>query len=213
MTGRAHWAIGACADVPVAMVAGAPLALFLCGASGAIGGLLPDIDHPGSVLGRLVPWPSVTRTDEQTGFVAHGRRWFGGYIVWHRGEIHSVGAAGIAFLATILGLWWPVLRFEGWAQRRGYMPTHSIAAAPGLIAGAFAAWMGAAAFLGYLSHLAADLVNVSPQMLWWPFSRRMVHIPGWHGVAERSHAERWAERFAVWGAMLAAWAMWAPRPW
>ena len=213
MTGRAHWVIGACAAVPVAMLAGDPLALFVCGVAGIVGGLLPDIDHPGSTLGRHAPWPSVTETNEHTGFVAHGRRWFGGHVVWHRGETHSLGAAGLAFGVTTLGLWWPVLSFEDWAQHKGFMPVVGLPAAPWLIAGAFAGWIGSAVFLGYLSHLVADLVNISPQMLWWPFSRRMVHIPGWHGVAERSTAGRWVERLAMWGALLAAWAMWAPRPW
>ena len=202
MRGRAHTVIGACAAVPVALLGG-HLALPVCLAAGALGGLLPDLDHPGSTLGRYVPWPAVERQG-RSGFVAHGRRWFHGHTVWHRGETHSVGAAGIA--ATVGG----AAAWEGWRALGGwstgqhlFLIAHVGAfAVGGLVAGAIAA--------GYLSHLAADTANPSPQMLLWPFSRRMVRPP-WRGVREASTAGHLAEWAAATAAVAGAVVMWGGR--
>lgn len=46
-------------------------------------------------------------------------------------------------------------------------------------------------------HVLADMANPSPQMLWWPFSRRMVR-PRWPlAVREASLAGCWVERVVV----------------
>lgn len=188
MHGRAHAIIGGAAGASVAALTHtpvAPLALM-----GAVGGLLPDVDHPYSTLGRFVPWPAVERQGRGD-FVAHGRRWFGGRVVWHRGETHSVGGAVISG-AGALGITVVVAR---WAERAPQAAT--VLARLGLHPHPWA-WGGleAAALVGgYLSHLAADTLNRSPQMLGWPLSRRMVHPP-WRGVAEASPAGRWAEWLA-----------------
>ena len=59
--------------------------------------------------------------------------------------------------------------------------------------------------MGYLSHLAVDSLNRSPQMLWWPLRRRLVHPP-WRGWREDSPAGRtveWvAEAVAIAGVLL-----------
>lgn len=187
MRGTAHALIGGAAGAILA--AGlhtpvVPLALV-----GAFGGLLPDIDHPYSTLGQYFPWPSVAQPGRGA-FVAHGRRWFGGRTVWHRGETHSVGAAAIAAAGTagitVGVLWW----------LRGSAAIITALARTGIHPHPWA-WGGLAAgavLAGYVSHLAADTVNISPQMAWWPCSRRMVHPP-WHGVREASlagHALEWA---------------------
>ena len=119
MTGRTHLILGACAAVPVAMLVGGHLALPLCVCAGAGGGLLPDIDHPRSDLGRLVPWPCVAVTNECAGFVVYGRRWFGGRVLWHRHETHSVGSAFIAAVSTFWIIWAPWLTFLRWATAHG----------------------------------------------------------------------------------------------
>lgn len=122
MRGGAHAALGAAAAIPLALLAGPgwgiPLAL-----AGAVGGLLPDIDHPHSTLGRWVPWPAVAVENRRTGFVAHGRRWFGGHTVWHRHETHSLGAAAIAALTTAAALCGPLGRW--WCGRRTCLATTS----------------------------------------------------------------------------------------
>lgn len=187
MRGGAHAALGAAAAIPLAMLAGPgwgiPLAL-----AGALGGLLPDIDHPGSTLGRWVPWPAVAVENHRTGFVAHGRRWWRGHIVWHRHETHSLGAAAIAAVATAAALCGPLGRWVVWAAH--LLGHHLPLAGP---AGAAAAWAGCAVCAGYLSHLAADLPSPSPQMLLWPFSRRLIR-PRWvPRVPERSPAGRLLE--------------------
>jgi len=208
LTGSTHAIIGACAAVPVAILAGGHLALPLCAAAGAFGGLLPDIDHPHSTLGRWVPWPGVAVENHHSGFVAHGRRWFGRHTVWHRAETHSVGAAGMAAVLTMVATWWPMWRLLAWASHlHDLPPTHL-----GFAAGGLAMALAASVLTGYLSHLLADALNVSPQMLWWPFSRRMVHIPRWHGLSERSAAGQWAEVGAVLVGLVFAIGLWGGRP-
>ena len=210
MTGRTHLILGACAAVPVAMLVGGHLALPLCVCAGAGGGLLPDIDHPRSDLGRLVPWPCVAVTNERAGFVVYGRRWFGGRVLWHRHETHSVGSAFIAAVSTFWIIWAPWLTFLRWATAHGDpLPSRTPL---WLVAGAMPGAVALAILAGYLSHLAADLVNVSPQMLGWPFSRRMVRLPHWRGVPERSAAEGWAEAAAVLMALVGTALLWGPRP-
>jgi len=113
-------------------------------AAGVVGGLLPDVDHPDSTLGRWLPWPAVREGPCRVG------RWRPGGMVWHRGEVHSPGAAVIA--ATLAGV--------VATQVHGWLP-------PG------ATWVvTVGVLLGYLSHLLADLLSPTPQMLLWPLSRR-----------------------------------------
>lgn len=85
------------------------------------------------------------------------------------------------------------------------LPGHHIPSAGP--AWAAAAWAGRAVFAGSLSHLAADVPSPSPQMLLWPFSRRMRRA-GWvPRVPERSPAGHLLEAVvtvAAAGAALAA---------
>lgn len=203
MRGDAHLVIGACAAVPVALLGGGHLALFPCALAGAVGGLLPDIDHPHSTLGRCVPWPAVETVNHRTGFVAHGRRWFGGRKVWHRGETHSVGASGIAAIVAGGAVWWPSL-----VAMRALARVRDIGLPPGEVALAMAGMVAGSVLAGYLSHLVADLANVSPQMLWWPFSRRLVRV--WRGIREADG--RWAEVVGMAAACAGAVLLWSGRP-
>ena len=201
-----HAVIGACATVPLAILFGGSVLLPVCAAAGAIGALLPDIDHPQSALGRFVPWPVATVENHRTGFVLHGRRWFRGHTVWHRGETHSVGAAGIAAVLVGCVSRWLLGALLTWLARHG-----GPALAPGLAWG-MALAIAVAVLVGYLSHLVADMANPSPQMLWWPLSRRMIH-PRWlPAVREASAAGRWVERGAVLVAVIGALALWGGRP-
>ncbi|MCL6522990.1 MAG: metal-dependent hydrolase, partial [Firmicutes bacterium] len=99
MRGEIHLLVGAALAAPFLHL-GAPAAAL---AAGALGSVLPDVDHPGSFLGRYVPWPAVTVPNHRTGFVATGRRWFGGRVIWHRGETHSLGAALAAGVLSLAG--------------------------------------------------------------------------------------------------------------
>jgi inner membrane protein len=160
------------------MAAGHGLAIPLLGL-GALAGMLPDIDHPGSQVGRFFPWPSVEVQGKGT-FVRTGRKWFGGRVIWHRGETHSVGATAIVML---LG---------GWL---GFSAAPLLASASGIMAGwAWAGshplWLGGVVALavgaGYLSHLVADLINPSKQMWAWPFSHKMSRPRGLPSVKSGS---------------------------
>ena len=192
MRGTAHAIIGGAAGAVLAALTHTPvvpLALI-----GALGGLLPDGDHPYSTLGRYIPWPTTERQGRGD-FVAHGRRWFGGRTIWHRGETHSVGGASIAGIGAG-GLTVVVSRWaRGTARVAEALGRVGVHPHPWAWGGLAAAALGA----GYLSHLLADTVNRSPQMLWWPFTRRMVHPP-WRGVREASPAGQAIE----WAAALVA---------
>jgi inner membrane protein len=200
MRGTSHALVGIAASSAVAVAAGHGLAVPLL-ALGALAGMLPDIDHPHSDLGRFVPWPSVEVQGKGT-FVRTGRKWFGGHTIWHRGETHSLGAAVVATgLAAASGIWLaaPGLAQLGWLQ-------------PGWAwAGQHPLWLGGVlalvVALGYTSHLFADLINPSPQMWGWPVSskmRRPRHLPavksgtlsGWlveMGIVALLMAGVWAE--------------------
>lgn len=111
--------------------------------AGALGGLLPDLDHPDSSIGRWLPWPAMREGPHRVG------RWRPGRVIWHRDEVHSLGAAAIA--AALAGV--AIGQAHTW-----------------LLVGA--AWVAAiGVVLGYLSHLGADLLSPTPQMLLWPLSR------------------------------------------
>lgn len=65
---------------------------------------------------------------------------------------------------------------------------------------------------GYLNHLVADTANPSPQMLWWPLSRRMVH-PRWApAIPEASPRGQWLERGAALPSIILAMVLWGGRP-
>ena len=178
MRGSSHALVGIAAASGVAIVAGHALAVPIL-ALGALSGMLPDIDHKGSALGRYFPWPSEQVVGRGT-FVRNGRKWFGGHVIWHRGETHSLGAAVIVMLLAGLA---------------------GFALAPSLVSwnGLFATWvgsnehslwlavvMGLAAGLGYSSHLVADLINPSPQMWAWPLSSKMKRPRGLPSVKSGS---------------------------
>lgn len=171
MRGYTHLIVGAAIAAPFVSYAHAPALL----AAGALAGLLPDVDHSGSTVGRWVPWPAVVR-EVRPGLVKHGRHWFGGRVVWHRGEVHSFGAGVIATMVVTTLAWFLDL---GW-----WLPT---------------GWLVPVVFLAWCSHLAADCINRSPIMLWWPLNRRMVRI--WRGLPEGSLLETLAEIATALGAV------------
>lgn len=158
MRAGTHLLLGAVAALPLGLLGGGGAMAALCAAGGALAGLLPDLDHPGSVIGRLFPWPAVA-VEPRSGFLRHGRRWLRGRVIWHRNETHALGLAVLAGVtATVLGAWlgkrWgPVLH------------TSPVATATGLC-------FGASVTCGVLSHLLVDLAEPTPQMLLWPLSRR-----------------------------------------
>lgn len=157
MRAGTHLLLGAVAGLPLGLLGGGGPLLALCAGGGALGGLLPDLDHPGSVIGRVVPWPSVL-TEPRPGVTRHGRRWLRGRVIWHRHETHSLGMAAVAGAAAAgLGTWL--------GQRWGSVVHASSPAA--------ALCLGAAVACGVVSHLLADFAEPTPQMLLWPFSRRL----------------------------------------
>ncbi len=172
MRGSAHLGLAAATVAPLAAHLGyaGPVAL----AAGLFGSLLPDIDCPDSVVGRWVPWPAV-REGWRTG------RWRPGGVVWHRDEVHSVGAAVAASALAATAAWWA----------HSWLP-------PG-------AWWAAAlgTQIGYLSHLAADQINPTPEMLFWPLSRRRWRLRWLPAIRENSFLGRMLDRVVGTAAILA----------
>jgi len=91
MMGYTHFAGGALAGAAAGTAFGEPL---LGAAMGAVAGLMPDIDHPGSMLSRKIPvLPAVISA-----------------LAGHRGLTHTIwfclaAAAGIAAAAVSLAGW------------------------------------------------------------------------------------------------------------
>ena len=150
--GHTHVVAGAAAALPLALGAHGIWEPALL-AAGAFGGLLPDIDHSGSTLGRWIPWPARTR--QRGTYIEHGRAWFLGRTIWHRGPTHSViGGVVVAVLVAL------VLHVAKAPIPTGQLIPLCLALAA-----------------GYWSHLLIDAVNVSAMPLLWPFSRRTFRAP------------------------------------
>lgn len=117
MDGTTHLTIGALAGAVLLRAAPAlvhPLdhsALFAEGifiGAAAFAALLPDADHPHSLVGRWVPLPAEYQSRGPVAPPRVGRRIpFANVVIWHRGPTHSLLAAGIA---TVLGalVYWPI---------------------------------------------------------------------------------------------------------
>lgn len=145
-------------------------------AASALAGPLPDIDHPGSMYGRLIPLPGVVvRRRRLEAYVLPslfgpsrmggraGRELPGGGVLLHRGPTHSLAAALAAgLLASLVPLAW------------GSGPSPPL---------------GLGVWLGYLSHLALDLLNMSGIQILWPFRRKAIRLR-WPRVRVGSLGER-----------------------
>ena len=143
----------------------------------ALAGPLADIDHPGSMYGRWLPFPGVAKVNGHIepyrgGFFGHDQHSFGHVgrtipfagILWHRGPTHSLVTAG---LATVLAF---IVAFVA--------TVHGLTPSAGILAAAIALGV----LVGYLSHLVLDSFNIAGQELLWPFSHRRfkvgpLHIP------------------------------------
>jgi membrane-bound metal-dependent hydrolase YbcI (DUF457 family) len=135
---------------------------------------LPDVDHPGSSYGRFVPLRGVARVygrieTYMPGPFGNSGASFGhvGFvtpfgILWHRRGMHSV----------LAGLLWALL---------------VLLAGERLLPQA-AAWIALCTFVGYLSHLALDGLNVAGEWLLWPVVRREVRL-AWPSVRVGSLGE------------------------
>ncbi len=158
MRGYSHLIIGGALGAVIATHTGSePLGI----AAGAIGALVPDIDHPDSLMGRwFFFWPAVRVPKLANGFQRTGRVGIP-KTIWHRGQLHSVGFAVLSTVAMAL-----LYRLAG-----------NFAIVPGLLQIGLLPLVAVCFGVGVLSHLAADCVNVSPMMLFWPFSHKMVTAP------------------------------------
>lgn len=153
MTGQTHVAMGALAGAAVMRLSGhQDLTLVLVGAAG---GLLPDVDIPGSrAQRRLVPFAAATvflshfagiQTPRPLSFVAWAALAFtlAGMLGRHRGVTHSALAVAVTALAAI-----------------AFSPSPH----------------GAALTLGIATHILLDTITPEGTSLLWP-SRRRVSVP------------------------------------
>lgn len=168
MRGTTHLVGGAVAGVLAVHLTAAPLTFI---AASAFGGLVPDWDHPRSLLGRWIPWPTVAHSRGPQAPPAVGR-WGWPHKIWHRHQAHSL--VGIT-IATIL-------LTAAWGLACPLFPWHG------------APWFDLAAGLelGALSHLFLDGFNQERQWWAWPLSRK-----GWRWpLHARVHV---ADTLAFWG--------------
>lgn len=162
MDGSTHFPIGFALGWSVAAVHPAWLAASPVGstmekthvvmaAACGVAALLADLEHPKAILGRLFFFLPAVKKFNGPGFPPKvGRRIpFTKIVIWHRGPTHSLVAAGAAFLISFL-----TLLFSG----------HGALAWP----------LSLVVLVGYLSHLAADTLNYSPQSLFWLLPERVV---------------------------------------
>ncbi|MGB9879998.1 MAG: metal-dependent hydrolase [Anaerolineae bacterium] len=147
MTGVVHALIGSAA----ASALGLENSLEVAGA--IVGSLVPDIDEPGSTVGRLVPGSSIGRA---------GRVIVGGVLCW-------LGISRGVVWMLVVGL---VACLTGFLRHRGM--THSIVglAAVGLLIRALALPVWRGFLLGYALHLIADACTPQGIPVAWPCRRR-----------------------------------------
>ena len=162
MLGRTHARVGLALTAVVAGHSDAVLPLLALGMVAAQG---PDVDHEGSLIGRVFFfWPARHRM--RGPYFEHGR-WTPWGTWWHRGPTHSLEAALlVGLVALLLSLWcWP---------------EHAL-----LIAGVV--------WLCYGSHLVADLVNRSPIMIL--ASRHLyIRLPHRLTLPQSNRLEQFGER-------------------
>lgn len=128
--------------------------------AGAFGALTPDIDMPGTMLGRWIPWPSIQEAPGYKGFQRKGRRGLFGPI-WHRGQLHSLGFA-VVVTALMSAL---------------YLFVSSHIDISGVLQPSLLELFAICIAAGALSHLAVDCINMSPMMMFWPLSHKLVTAP------------------------------------
>lgn len=158
MVGFTHLAVGLAAGV-AAGLGGAPASLAAC----AAGSLLPDLDHPGSAAGRVVPGSAAGRA---------GRVVAGGALV----------AAGVWLKSPWLGLVGAGVVWLGFLGHRGV--THSLAAlgAAYLLCRHLAPGCELPLAAGWVVHLGLDALTPAGVPLLWPWSWRLkgpVRSGGW----------------------------------
>lgn len=127
MDGTTHLTIGALTGAAILRAAPAlatPLNHSALAAEGifmgaaAFAALLADVDHPGSLLGRFIPLPAAYQFRGPTAPPKVGRRIpFTQITIWHRGPTHSLVAAGIAGILSLVLFGWII----GLAVLAGYL--------------------------------------------------------------------------------------------
>lgn len=148
MTGKTHAAAGAFIGAVIGQLTGSPLEGFFLG---MFAGLLPDIDHPRSTLGRK---------RKSLSFAVNA-------IAGHRGITHTVwfclvAAVGIALLTALAG---PILY--------AVFPRPDLLEIMESVLQAGVSWptplvLGLIIFLGSLSHLLLDGITISGIELFYP---------------------------------------------
>lgn len=162
MRGYTHILGGIAAGLALATAVGHTPTLVL---AAGFGGLVPDWDHPHSLIGRWIPWPAVSHSRGPQ-IPPEVGRWGWPHPIWHRHQAHSIIGAALAS-----GIVWGILA--------GLL---TIIHGPHM-----SDWVGIGVFLGALSHLFLDAFNNTPQWWLWPMSRRGFRWPV-HGPVARTDA-------------------------
>ena len=128
------------------------------------GGLVPDWDHPGSTVGRWVPWPAISRSRGPAIPPEVGRAGWP-HPIWHRHQAHSLVGLVIAD-GLFTGIGYGLFRLLAPMGRAvggiGHYPWP---------------WILFGLMMGGLSHLVLDGFNESRQWWFWPFTQRGFRWP------------------------------------
>lgn len=145
MLGRSHVTTGVCVGI-LALSSGIPTlqlqplqqGIFLIAV--AIGSLLPDIDHPQSIIARQIPIMG--------GIV--------GRLVQHRGYFHSI----VGMISIFSGAWVLIQSGQALTVPEVGLTLSLEATIAQLI------WLGA--LIGYINHIVGDMLTVSGVKLFYP---------------------------------------------
>lgn len=153
MRGTTHLLGGLTAGVLLLNHVGDPLTLL---SAATFGGLLPDWDHPRSLLGRWIHWPAVAHSRGPSAPPAVGRAGWP-HAIWHRHQAHSVVGLSLA-VAAITGAWLGLAHLHWFPSLPWFVFILSLLA-------------------GGLSHLFLDGFNQEGQWWGWPISRHGFRWP------------------------------------
>lgn len=179
--GSCHAACGGAAGLAVGSVSPSPAVGLLCGVTGAVAALGPDLDHPASRGVKALWWPGwalchlIRGLSQACGLNAH------------RGLSHTVLAALVvgAGVGVLTGQWLPT----------SDAVTLGVAVAAGWIAALAGDWV----------------TKTSLPALWWPLDADTKGPPAWARLTTGGRVERWVVAPAALGlCVVGAWLVIAP---
>ena len=200
MMGSSHAASGLLAGVVTAAVFGShPSDMVVCAAVGAGAALLPDLDEPGSTVGRSLGMVTnglstvlravscVVYRATATGYERRDSRTDGGHrylthtipavlvfgaLAWGLAALGALGLGVVVFAMAALGLGLVLKPWGRGAVQSAGVVALALGAAAVLLPGGAPALIGATVAVGSLTHILGDWLTRSGVPLAWPLTIR-----------------------------------------